>query len=138
MKIYVGNLPFDVTEDELTAEFSNYGKVESVAIPSDRLSGRPRGFAFVEMASSSEAEAAIAGLNGKTLKDRTIVVNESRPRADNRGGGSFGGRRSGGGGGGGYGGGGGGYGGGGGGGYGGGGGGRGGRSGGGGRQPRRY
>ncbi len=97
MKIYVGNLAFDVTEDELSAEFGNYGKVESVAIPADKLSGRPRGFAFVEMASKSEAEAAIAGLSGKTLKDRTIVVNESRPRTDS-GGGSYGNRRSGGGG----------------------------------------
>ncbi|MGB2827510.1 MAG: RNA-binding protein [Dehalococcoidales bacterium] len=96
MKIYVGNLPFDATEDELTAEFGAYGKVESVAIPADKFSGRPRGFAFVEMASKSEAEAAITGLNGKTLKDRTIVVNESRPRTDNRGGGSYGNKRSGG------------------------------------------
>ena len=96
MKIYVGNLSFDSTNDEIAAEFSTYGKVESVAIPSDKLSGRPRGFAFVEMVSKSEAEAAIAGLNGKTLKDRTIVVNESRPRTDNRGGGSYGNRRSGG------------------------------------------
>ncbi len=102
MKIYVGNLSFDVTEDEIAAEFGTYGKVESVAIPSDKLSGRPRGFAFVEMASKSEAEAAITGLNGKTLKERTIVVNESRPRTDNRGGGSYGNRRSGGYGGGGY------------------------------------
>ncbi len=97
MKIYVGNLSFDVTEDEIAAEFGTYGKVESVAIPTDKLSGRPRGFAFVEMASKSEAEAAITGLNGKTLKDRTIVVNESRPRTDNRGGGSYGNRRGGGG-----------------------------------------
>jgi len=96
MKIYVGNLAYDVTEDKLSAEFGTYGKVESVAIPTDKVSGRPRGFAFVEMASKSEAEAAIAGLNGKTLKDRTIVVNESRPRTDNRGGGSYGNRRSGG------------------------------------------
>jgi len=96
MKIYVGNLSYDVTEDELSAEFGPYGKVESVAIPADRVSGRPRGFAFVEMASKSEAEAAITGLNGKTLKDRTIVVNESRPRSDNRGGGSYGNQRSGG------------------------------------------
>ena len=87
MKIYVGNLSFDVTEDEITAEFGTYGKVESVAIPSDKFSGRPRGFAFVEMASKSEAEAAITGLNGKTLKDRTMVVNESRPRTDSGGGG---------------------------------------------------
>ena len=102
MKIYVGNLAFDVTEDELSAEFGTFGKVESVAIPTDKFSGRPRGFAFVEMKSKSEAEAAITGLNGKTLKDRTIVVNESRPRADNRGGGSYGSQRSGGYGGGGY------------------------------------
>ncbi len=102
MKLYVGNLAYDVTEDELAAEFGAYGKVESVAIPSDKLSGRPRGFAFVEMASKAEAEAAITGLNGKTLKDRTIVVNESRPRADNRGSGSYGNRKSGGYGGGGY------------------------------------
>jgi cold-inducible RNA-binding protein len=96
MKLYVGNLAYDVTEDELAAEFGAYGKVESVAVPSDKMSGRPRGFGFVEMASKSEAEAAIAGLNGKTLKDRTIVVNESRPRTENRGGGSYGNRRSGG------------------------------------------
>ncbi len=87
MKIYVGNLPYDVTEGEIVAEFGTYGKVESVAIPSDKLSGRPKGFAFVEMASKSEGEAAITGLNGQTLKDRTLVVNESRPRSDNRGGG---------------------------------------------------
>ncbi len=96
MKIYVGNLAFDVTEDELSAEFGTFGKVESVAIPADKFSGRPRGFAFVEMASKSEAEAAIEGLNGKMLKDRTIVVNESRPRTDSRGSGSYGNRRSGG------------------------------------------
>jgi RNA recognition motif-containing protein len=96
MKLYVGNLSYEVSEDELTAEFGTYGNVESVTIPTDRVSGRPRGFAFVEMASKSEAEAAIAGLNGTTLKDRTIVVNESRPRPDNRGGGSYGNRQSGG------------------------------------------
>ena len=92
MKIYVGNLSYDVTEDELSAEFGTYGKVESVAIPADKFSGRPKGFAFVEMQAKSEAEAAIEGLNGKMFKDRTIVVNESRPRADNRGGGSYGNR----------------------------------------------
>ena len=102
MKLYVGNLAYDVTEDELAAEFGAFGKVESVAIPSDKLSGRPRGFAFVEMPTKTEADAAIAGLNGKMLKDRTIVVNESRPRVENRGGGgggSYGNRRGGGGGG---------------------------------------
>ncbi|MFH1647817.1 MAG: RNA-binding protein [Chloroflexota bacterium] len=96
MKIYVGNLSYDVTEDELAAEFGAFGKVESVAVPADKISGRPRGFAFVEMPSKSEADAAIAGLNGKTLKERTIVVNESRPRTDSRGGGYSGGRTGGG------------------------------------------
>jgi cold-inducible RNA-binding protein len=97
MKIYVGNLSYDVTEDELAAEFGTFGKVESVAIPADKFSGRPKGFGFVEMASKSEAEAAIAGLNGKSLRERTIVVNEARPRTENRGGGgSYGNRRSGG------------------------------------------
>lgn len=96
MKIFVGNLSFDLTEDELAAEFGTYGRVESVAIPSDRISGRPRGFAFVEMPSKSEAEAAIEGLNGKSIKERTIVVNESRPRTENRGGGYSGGRKPGG------------------------------------------
>jgi RNA recognition motif-containing protein len=97
MKIYVGNLSYDVTEDELAAEFGTFGKVESVAIPADKFSGRPKGFGFVEMASKTEAEAAIAGLNGKSLRERTIVVNEARPRTENRGGGgSYGNRRSGG------------------------------------------
>jgi cold-inducible RNA-binding protein len=96
MRIYVGNLSYEVTEDELAAEFGAYGKVDSVSIPADRYSGRPRGFAFIDMGSKSEAEAAIAALNGRTLKERTIVVNESHPRTENRGGGSYGGRRSGG------------------------------------------
>ncbi len=96
MKIYVGNLSFTATEEEITAEFAAFGKVESVVVPSDKISGRPRGFAFVEMGSKAEAEAAIAGLNGKTLKDRTLVVSESRPRDDSRGGSSSGRRTSGG------------------------------------------
>ena len=95
MKIYVGNISFDVTEDELRGEFASFGEVESVAIPTDRYSGRPRGFAFVEMPSVSEGQAAIAGLNGKTLKDRTLTVNAARPRSDDRGGG-YGGKRGGG------------------------------------------
>jgi cold-inducible RNA-binding protein len=96
MRIYVGNLSYEVTEDELAAEFGTFGKVESVSIPSDRYSGRPRGFAFVDMPTKSEAEAAIAGLNGKSLKNRTIVVNESHPRTEGRGPGG-GGRKGGGG-----------------------------------------
>ncbi len=90
MKIYVGNLSYDVTEDELRAEFAAFGKVESVAIPTDRYSGRPRGFAFVEMPSVSEGQAAIAGVNGKTLKERTLAVSAARSRPDDRGG--YGGR----------------------------------------------
>ena len=97
MKIYVGNLSYDVTEEELQQEFLAYGQVTSVSILTDKFSGRPKGFGFVEMASKSEGEAAITGLNGKTLKERTIVVNEARPRTDNRSGGSYGGRRGGGG-----------------------------------------
>ena len=69
MRIYVGNLSYNVTEAEITAEFGVYGNVESVAIPSDRMSGRPKGFAFVEMPSRTEASAAIAGLNGKMLSE---------------------------------------------------------------------
>jgi len=99
MKIYVGNLSFDVTEEELRGEFAAFGKVESVAIPTDRYSGKPRGFAFIEMPSVSEGQAAIAGLNGKTLKERTLNVTAARPRTEDRGGGSYGGRRGGGGGG---------------------------------------
>ena len=96
MKIYVGNLSYEVTGEDLRQEFGAFGEVTSADIVTDKYSGRPRGFGFVEMASKSEAEAAITGLNGKTLKERTIVVNESRPRTDNRGGGSYGNRRSGG------------------------------------------
>ncbi len=100
MKIYVGNLSFDVTEDELRAEFAPFGKVESISVPTDRYSGKPRGFAFVEMPTVSEGQAAIAALNGKTMKERTLTVNAARPRSDDRGGGGGsygGGRRSGGG-----------------------------------------
>ena len=85
MKIYVGNLAYEVTQDELAAEFGVYGKVDEVIIPSDKISGRPKGFAFVEMGSKAEGDAAIAGMNGKTLKERTLTVNEARPRDDNRG-----------------------------------------------------
>ena len=93
MKIYVGSLPYDVTEEELRQEFLAFGKVESVSIITDKYSGRPKGFAFVEMPSVSEGQAAIAALNGKTLKDRTLVVNAARPRTDDRGGRSYGDKR---------------------------------------------
>ena len=96
MRIYVGNLSYDVTEEELQKEFLAYGEVISASILNDKFSGRPKGFGFVEMASKSEAEAAITGLNGKVLRERTIVVNEARPRSDNRGGGPYGDKRGGG------------------------------------------
>ena len=96
MRIYMGNLSSETTEEELRQAFEAFGEVESVNIITDKISGRPKGFGFVEMASKSEAEAAIASLNGKTLQERTIVVNEARPRTDNRGGGGYGNRRGGG------------------------------------------
>ena len=96
MKIYVGNLSYETTEEDLRQEFGAFGEVTSASIITDRDSGRPKGFGFIEMATKSEAEAAITSLNGKMLKDRTVVVNEARPRVDNRGGGSYGNRGSGG------------------------------------------
>ena len=94
MKIYVGNLSYDVTEEELRQEFTAFGEVESVSIITDKYSGRPKGFGFVEMPSVSEGQAAVAALNGKILKERTLNVDEARPpRSDNRGGGSYGDRR---------------------------------------------
>ena len=96
MKIYVGNLSYDVTEEELRQEFLAFGEVESVNIIMDKYSGRPKGFGFVEMPTVSEGQAAITGLNGKTLRERTLTVNTARPRSDNRGGGSYGDRRGGG------------------------------------------
>lgn len=96
MKIYIGNLSFNVTEEELREEFTPFGEVESVAIPTDRYSGRPRGFAFVEMPSASEGQSAITALNGKTLRERTLTVNAARPPSEDRGRGSYGSRRGGG------------------------------------------
>jgi cold-inducible RNA-binding protein len=96
MKIYAGNLSFDMTEEELREEFASFGAVESVSLPTDRYTGRPRGFAFIEMPSTSEGQAAIAALNGKTVQDRILVVNVAKPRSNERSGGSYGGRRSGG------------------------------------------
>lgn len=82
MRIYVGNLLYDVTEEELQKEFATFGQVTSVIIPQD---GRSKGFGFVEMPSKSEAEAAIAGLNGKMLRGRALTVNEARPRVEGAG-----------------------------------------------------
>jgi RNA recognition motif-containing protein len=96
MKIYVGNLPSEVTEQELREEFAAFGEVASVNIIKDKYTGRPRGFGFVEMTSVSQGQAAIAGVNGKAMKDQMLTVNAARPPSDNRGGGSYGNRRGGG------------------------------------------
>lgn len=89
-KLYVGNLSFQVTEEDLKDLFKEAGTVESVRIITDRGTGRSRGFAFVEMASEEEAKAAIEKFNGHSLKEREIVVNVARPRTEKR---SFGGPR---------------------------------------------
>ena len=99
MKIYVGNLPFETTDEDLAQEFSVFGEVVSANVVIDRVNGRSRGFGFVEMPTDSEAEAAIAALNGKEMMGRALTVNESRPREDSGGGGFRGGRGGGGGGG---------------------------------------
>jgi cold-inducible RNA-binding protein len=85
MKIYVGNLSYEVTQEELLQEFKAFGAVTSADIITDKYSGRSRGYAFVEMPSVSEGQAAIAGLNGKTLRDRTLNVNAARERSESRG-----------------------------------------------------
>jgi RNA recognition motif-containing protein len=95
-KLYVGNMSYDTTEDTLRALFDGVGQVESVNIITDRMSGRSKGFGFVEMATEEEAQAAISQLNGATLDDRQINVAEARPqrpRSDRRGGGERRGRR---------------------------------------------
>ncbi len=79
-KLFVGNISFKMSEDELRNLFAESGKVLSVAIPTDRDTGRKRGFAFVEMENQEEAQTAIDALNGKTVDGREIVVNPSRPR----------------------------------------------------------
>ncbi|HOB53929.1 MAG TPA: RNA-binding protein [Acidobacteriota bacterium] len=81
-KIYVGNLPFSATEDQLQQMFAAYGAVESVSVITDRETGRPRGFAFVEM--SNGANEAIQSLNEKVMDGRTLKVNEARPREDRK------------------------------------------------------
>ena len=98
-KLFVGNLSFDTTTADLEALFSQAGTCESAAVITDRATGRSRGFGFVEMGSASEAQKAIADLNGRELQGRTINVSEAR---DREGGGGGGHRRGGGGGGGGY------------------------------------
>ena len=97
MKMYVGNLPFKTTSDELQELFSNHGEVTDIYMPTDRDSGRPRGFAFVTMSSKEEMEAAIKALDGEELEGRALRINEAQPREDRGGGnrGGYGGGRGG-------------------------------------------
>ncbi len=82
MNIYVGNLPYSLTEDELRAAFSEFGEVSSVNIIMDRMSGQSKGFGFVEMPNNSEADEAIKALNESALNGRNIKVNQARPRGE--------------------------------------------------------
>ena len=100
-KLYIGNLSYETSEDDLRELFGQAGTVESIRLITDSYSGRSKGFGFVEMSSDAEAENAISTLNGSSLADRTIVVDEARPQRDkNRGrgggGGGYGGGRGGG------------------------------------------
>lgn len=99
MNIFIGNLSFDVSEDDLQKAFEAYGQVSAVNIIKDKYSGRSRGFGFVEMGSETEAQSAIDGLNGKELKGRKLSVNQARERSNDRrpggGGGGGGGPRRG-------------------------------------------
>ncbi|WP_448603172.1 RNA recognition motif domain-containing protein [Thermoleptolyngbya sp.] len=95
MSIYVGNLSYDVTDADLTSVFAEYGSVKRVQLPTDRETGRMRGFGFVEMSADSEEAAAIEALDGAEWMGRDLKVNKAKPREDR--GGSFGGGRKGGG-----------------------------------------
>ncbi|MCC6353357.1 MAG: RNA-binding protein [Verrucomicrobiae bacterium] len=92
-KIYVGNLAFSTTENDLQDLFGKHGPVSEVAIVQDRATGQPRGFGFVTMATAEGAKIAIAALNGADFQGRALTVNEARPRDERSGGGSFGGGR---------------------------------------------
>ena len=92
MKIYVGNLPFDATEGELHQMFEPHGAVNSVSLVNDNMTGRFRGFAFVEM-NDADANKAIAALNGQDVRGRALTVNESRPKTGSPRGGDRGGKR---------------------------------------------
>jgi RNA recognition motif-containing protein len=96
MNIYIGNMSYEVTEEDLQQAFEAFGQVESVNIIKDKFSGRSKGFGFVEMPDNANAQSAINELNGKELKGRTLNVNEARPRTESRGGrGGYGGGRGG-------------------------------------------
>jgi RNA recognition motif-containing protein len=93
MSIYVGNLSFEVTQENLNSTFAEYGTVKSIKLPTDRETGRLRGFAFVEMESDTDEDKAISELDGAEWMGRNLKVNKARPREDNRSSGSFGGGR---------------------------------------------
>ena len=93
MNIYVGNLSFDVSEENLRQAFEAFGQVSTASIVKDKYSGQPRGFGFVEMPNQAEAQAAIQNLNGKELLGRPMNVNEARPRTDRGRSGGQGGHR---------------------------------------------
>ncbi len=97
INIYVGNLSFDATESEVRSLFEEHGEVVKVNLITDRDTGRPRGFGFVEMADAKAGRAAIEAVNGRELGGRTLTVNEARPRTERSGGGGGGGGRPGGG-----------------------------------------
>jgi cold-inducible RNA-binding protein len=82
MKLYVGNLSYNTSQDTLQSEFSAHGQVQEVAVINDRETGRPRGFAFVTMTNDDDAKSAIDSLNGREIDGRTITVNEARPKAN--------------------------------------------------------
>jgi len=94
MNIYVGNLPYGMSEEELRQTFESFGEVTNVNVIKDKFTGESRGFGFVEMASKEEAQAAISGLSGTEMGGRTLNVNEARPRTERNGGGGGGGRRN--------------------------------------------
>ena len=96
-KLFVGNVPYSITEDQLKSIFSEAGEVASVAIITDKMTGRPRGFVFVEMATDDGAKKAVETLNGKDIEGRQLNVSEARPREDRPmgGGGGYGGGRGG-------------------------------------------
>lgn len=96
MSIYVGNLSYNVTEEDLTEVFAEYGTVKRVNLPTDRETGRPRGFGFVEMETDAEETAAIEALDGAEWMGRDMKVNKAKPREDKRGGGNRGSRNGGG------------------------------------------
>jgi cold-inducible RNA-binding protein len=92
-KLYVGNLPYSTTEAQVRALFEQAGEITDVALITDRETGRPKGFGFVEMATEEAAQEAIKRFNGYALENRNLTVNEARPREERSGGGGFGGRR---------------------------------------------